>query len=99
MAIKSVFNETAVRKGLDYILSHFEHQTQIWPRTVSTKATEGRQTIAYSNEEALTRFKLANFMDCRISAYPYWRSSITSNFIGIRNAIAPNFIMIDHLPF
>ncbi len=95
MAIESVFNETALKKGLDYILSHFEHQTQIWPRTISTKATEGRQVIVYSKEEALARFKQANFRDCRISAYPYWRPSITSNFIGIKNTISPNFIMID----
>ena len=68
---------------------------QLWPRTISTKTTEGRQIIAHSKEETLARFKQANFMDCRISAYPYWRPSTTSDFIGIKNTIAPNFIMID----
>jgi hypothetical protein len=89
------FNETAIKEGLEYILGHFEHQMHLWPRTISTKTTEGRQIIAYSKDETLARFKQANFMDCRISAYPYWRPSITSEFIGIKNTIAPNFIMID----
>jgi len=99
MTTSIIFNETAIKEGLEYILGHFEHQTHLWPRTISTKTTQGRQIIVYTKEATLARFKQANFMDCRISAYPYWRSSITSNFIGIRNAIAPNFIMIDHLPF
>ncbi len=87
--------DNAVIEGLEYILSHFIHQMQLWPRTISTKTTEGRQVIVYSKEEALARFKQANYMDCRISAYPYWRPSITSDFVGIKNTIAPDFIMID----
>jgi hypothetical protein len=68
---------------------------QLWPRTISTKITEGKQVIVYSEEEASARFKQANFMDCRISAYPYWRPTITSDFAEITNAIAPNFILFD----
>lgn len=94
LAIISNDND-AVNSGLDYILSHFEHQTQLWPRTISTKATEGIQVKVYSKDEAIGRFKQANFEDCRISAYPYWRPSIVSDFADIKNAIAPNFIMID----
>ena len=60
--------QTAIERGLDYILSHF--QEPLWPRTISTKATEGRQILVNSREEALSRFKRANFLDCRISAYP-----------------------------
>jgi hypothetical protein len=95
MVVETIFNEAAVKEGLHYILSHFEHHMQLWSRTISTKTTEGRQLVVYSKQEAITRFKQANFMDCRISAYPYWRPSITSNFVGIKNTIAPNFIMID----
>src|SRR5919198_1491213 len=53
------------------------------------------QIIVYSKEEAIARFKQANFMDCRISTYPYWRPSIVSDFANIKNTVAPNFIMID----
>jgi hypothetical protein len=56
-------DNNAVNSGLDYILGHFEHQMQLWPRTISTRATEGIQVKAYSKEEAVARFKQANFVD------------------------------------
>jgi hypothetical protein len=81
------------KEGLDFILSHLSEP--IWPRTVSTKATDGRQVIVNSHEEALAYFKAANYLDCRINAYPFWRPSILSDFLGIKNTVPPNFIMID----
>jgi hypothetical protein len=95
MTATIISDDIAVNHGLDYILSHFEHQMQLWPRTISTKTTEGRQVIIYSRGEAIARFKQANSMDCRISAYHYWRPSIVSDYVDIKNAIAPNVIMID----
>jgi hypothetical protein len=47
--------------GLDFILGNFAHQMRLRPRTISTKTTEGRQIITYSKEEAIARFKQANF--------------------------------------
>jgi hypothetical protein len=80
-------------EGLDFILSHL--QEPMWPRTISTRTTDGRQVIVNSKEEALAYFKAANYFDCRISAYTYWRPSTLSNFVGIKNLIPPNMIMID----
>jgi len=80
-------------EGLNFILSHLLQP--VWPRTVSTNATSGRQVIVNSKEEAVAYFKAANYFDCRISAYPYWRPSPLSDFVGIKNPIPPNFIMID----
>ena len=80
-------------EGLDFILSHLSEP--MWPRTISTKTTDGRQVIVNSGEEALAYFKAANYFDSRISAYPYWRSSTLSDFVGIKNTIPPNLIMID----
>jgi hypothetical protein len=54
--------------GLDFILGHFRQP--IWPRTISTRTTEGRQLVVDSREEALARFAQSNWLDCRISAYP-----------------------------
>jgi hypothetical protein len=54
--------------GLDYILSHFKEP--IWPRTIATRTTEGRQLTVGSRQEALARYAQANWLDCRISAYP-----------------------------
>ena len=84
---------TPIDKGLDFILSHFHEP--LWPRTISTKPTEGRQTLVYSKEEAISYFNGANYLDCKISAYPHWKPTIVSNFLGIKNAIRPNLIMID----
>ncbi|MGC1134465.1 MAG: hypothetical protein WA941_16675 [Nitrososphaeraceae archaeon] len=81
------------KEDLDFILLHMSEPK--WPRTVSTKATDGRQVVVNSKEEAFAYFKAANYLDCRISAYPFWRPSTLSDFVGIKNAIPPNFIMID----
>jgi hypothetical protein len=76
-----------VVEGLDFILSHFEER--IWPRTISTKTTEGRQVLVCNKEEALARYEQANYLDCRISAYPdYTQWNVT-------NRQAPNLIFID----
>jgi hypothetical protein len=64
----------------------------LWPRTISTKTTEGRQIIVNTREEAIARFKQSNYLNCRIRAYPYCRRTITATSA---NGLAPNFIMID----
>lgn len=86
MNVRIISDDTAVavNEGVDYILSHFRYQFQLWPRTIATKTTEGRQVIVYNREEAIARFKQANFMDCSISAYPYLRPSIVSDFADIK---------------
>jgi hypothetical protein len=76
-----------IEEGIDFILRHFEEP--IWPRTISTYTTEGRQVLVYSREEALARFKKANLLDCRINAYPDYAG------FGSINRQAPNFIFID----
>src|SRR5215212_5964355 len=82
----SFYRSIVVEQGLDFILSHFKEG---FPRTMSTKTTEGRQIIVYSKEEALAGLKAANYLDCKINAY--------SRFVewkGI-NRQPPNFIFID----
>jgi hypothetical protein len=81
------FSPSTIEDGLDFILSHFE--SPIWPRTISTHITERRQVLVYSKEEALARFKQANYLDCRINAYPDH-----TEWQGI-NRQGPNFIFID----
>lgn len=80
-------NIISFEQGLDYILSHFEEP--IWPRTISTHTTEGRQILVYSKEEAVARFKQSNLFDCRINAYPDY-----TEYRGI-NRQAPNFLFLD----
>jgi hypothetical protein len=76
-----------VQNGLDFILTHFE--APIWPRTISTYTTQGRQILVYNREEAFARFKQSNFLDCRINAYPDYTG------FGQLNRQPPNFIFID----
>jgi hypothetical protein len=86
-----------VESGIDYILSHFHEP--LWPRTISTKTTEGRQLPMSSRMETLARFAQANYLDCRISAYPpnaNENHSAIQRFTGIWNITPRNIIiMID----
>src|SRR4051794_30182549 len=69
------------------ILEHFEEP--IFPRTISTYATSGKQIEVKGIDEMLARFEQANLLDCRINAFP-----IFTNHSGI-NTQAPNFVMCD----
>jgi hypothetical protein len=73
-------------ESLDFILSHFKEG---FPRTISTNTTEGKQVVVYSKKEALAWFKAANYLDCKINAYPKF-----VEWKGIHRQ-APNFIFID----
>jgi hypothetical protein len=80
-------------------LTHFQGQEPLWPRTISTKTTEGRQLLVNSREEVIARFAQANWLDCRISAYPpngEDNPSEVAKFQGIQKATPTNLlIMID----
>ena len=56
-------------EGVDFLLSHLSKPN--FPRTIATKLTEGKQRVVTSIEEALQYYKNANYMDCRLAAYPY----------------------------
>lgn len=70
-----------IRENLDFILRHFSSNG--FPRTISTKTTEGRQILVNNKEEALARFAQANYLDCRINAYSGGDIKGDPNFIFI----------------
>jgi len=74
--------DVQVKAGLDFILTHFT--AFAFPRSISTKTTEGKQIWVHDKAEALARFRQANYLDCRINAYS------NHDIIG-----DPNFIFID----
>ena len=76
-------------EGFKFILSHFEHQIQIWPRTISTQLTNRAQITVYDERYALAKFKQSNLVDCRINGYPTY-----TEFHGIMRQ-TPDFIFID----
>ncbi|MGI8834032.1 MAG: hypothetical protein ACR2IS_15525 [Nitrososphaeraceae archaeon] len=69
------------------------------PRTVSKRTTEYRQVLVSKKEEALARFKQANYLDCRILAYVRdadENASPIARFRGKRRAVPTTIIvMID----
>lgn len=75
-------SDDEIKAGLDFILSHFT--AFAFPRTISTKTTEGRQLWVDNKAEALARFNQANYLDCRINAYS--KHDIRGD---------PNFIFVD----
>jgi hypothetical protein len=45
----------AVSEGFNFLITHF--QDPLFPRTVSTKVTEGRQILVFSREEASVKIQ------------------------------------------
>jgi hypothetical protein len=74
-------------EGLNFILKHFEEP--LFPRTISSYATQGGQFEVYSKEEVVRAYEQSDFLDCRINAYPSY-----TEYKGI-NRQSPNFIFID----
>ena len=68
-------------ENIQFILSHF--QEPLFPRTISTQESEGRQILVYDINEIYQEFEKSKFIDCRINAFPF-----------IENPV-PNFIFID----
>ena len=61
---------TEVSEGIDLLLELFEKAGQRpFPRKIMTAKSNGQITV-YSKEEMLQKFEDADFIDCRVNAYP-----------------------------
>jgi hypothetical protein len=88
-----------IKDNIDFVLSHFEGQHELFPRSILT----GKQRIwkvidFYSDEQKskdriIESFRESGFIDCRINAFPH----ITQHRIDVdvKNKTAATFIMID----
>jgi hypothetical protein len=87
-------NFSSIFYGVNFLLTHLSKPE--FPRTIATKSTEGRQVVVFGKIQALAYYKQANYMDCRLSAYPY---NVTNNGnYNSNNHKAPqiiDFIMLD----
>jgi hypothetical protein len=54
---------------VNFLLSHLPKPD--FPRTIATKLTEDKQRIVTSIEQAIEYYGNSNYLDCRLSAYPY----------------------------
>lgn len=88
-----------VLEGINVILSLFSiaNQQRIFPRKIMTKKTRGQATV-YSIEQMMRAFEDANFIDCRINAYPAFLNEAEEkdydNGINL-DIFAPNILFID----
>jgi hypothetical protein len=71
-----------IEDGLEFILSHFNPEP-LFPRMVSTAATDRKQYQVDSNEKAMLYFQAALWEDCRISAYSVGQSNPDLIFIEL----------------
>ena len=78
--------EEKVKQGIDFLLSHFEGRQRLFPRKMSTFATNGKQFTVYNKEQILDACIKSNFIDCRLNAYPVLEDGLLQ---------APNIIFID----
>lgn len=82
-----------------FILAHFEHQNELFPRTIMTNKTMGQVMInCYSDvqksiDKIYQCFKEANFVDCRINAFPH-RTEYSLD-LELKNKTPADFFMID----
>src|SRR5688500_8017493 len=72
---------------LDFILNHFGEN--LFPRTISTYKSQGKQFEVCSKEEVIKAYEESNFIDCRVNAYPSF-----TEYKGIQR-YPPNFIFAD----
>jgi hypothetical protein len=83
-----IFEQSSkVNEGINFILSHFEGRQPLFPRKMSSSLSNGRQFIVYNQEQIFVECIKANFIDCRINAYPVMMDS--------EHQQAPNIIFID----
>jgi hypothetical protein len=80
-------NRVDLEAGLDFLLTHFSEP--VFPRKISTALTEGGQFEVRSRAEVLEATQKADYLDCRINAYPPY-----TGYKGI-NRQAPNLLFID----
>jgi Primase X len=75
-----------VIEGIDLLLGLFEKAGQrAFPRKIMTVRSNGQITV-YSKEEMLRKFEDADFIDCRVNAYPLVPKDVLQ---------VPNIILVD----
>ena len=96
----SNINDSLIQGNMEFILSHFENQHELFPRKIMTSKTEVQVNIEYetdvqkSKDKIFDYFKLADFIDCKINAFPC-NTEYTAIDLEVKNKTAASFIMID----
>ncbi len=80
---------SVISQGVEFLFDHFKGQPSIFPRRIFTPIC--KQITAEDISDIFRYFREANFVDCRISAYPY----LQSWFAKLHGELAPDIILID----
>ena len=76
--------ERTIVEGIKFIISHFEKQHELFPRTIMTSKTRGQVKVEYESppqnsiNKIFNMFKESNYYDCKINGFPY---NIVSTYI------------------
>ena len=80
MTIATVENQEKVKEGINFLLSHFEGRQRLFPRKMSTFASNGKQFTVYNKEQILNACIKSNFQrllaKC-LSSFRRWRIAST----------------------
>jgi hypothetical protein len=98
--------ERTIFEGIKFILSHFEKQHKLFPRTIKTCNTKDQVIVEYdprvqnSINKIFNMFKESNYYDCKINCFPYndskqQQQTIDINSEDVKNKTAASFIMIN----
>lgn len=63
-----------IEEGIDFLMKHFVDYLE-FPRKISTFNSHGAQFPVISKKQLISSFISANFVDCRISAFPYLKEN------------------------
>ncbi|MDN5868205.1 MAG: hypothetical protein L0H55_12520, partial [Candidatus Nitrosocosmicus sp.] len=91
--------EIKIKRNIWFILSHFRHQNELFPRTIMTFKTGGQIVIDYKTDiqdsinQIYDYYREADFIDCRINAFPFITEYSIS--LQIKNKTPADFFMID----
>ena len=90
-------NYSVIKDNIDFILSHFECQHELFPRIIMTLKTKGQKKIEYETDLQASKdaifgyYKQANFIDCKINAFPFNTEHTRVNF-DVKNKNIVRFI-------
>ena len=76
-----------IKKNLHFILSHFNNQKHVFPRSIMTLKTKG-PIFSDSEDDIFQHFLESDFKDCKINGYPLFDKDDD-------NRLPPSFIFID----
>jgi hypothetical protein len=85
----------SIEDSLGFMLWHFEGQHSLFPRNISTGATNGGQKTVYDRDRAILFIQGALRQDCYLSVYPNYEEIIKNGSITPDYLPKPDHIFID----